>query len=926
MGKFVSKNNIKSIIGRLKGIFQPIGDYLTKEEAEENYVNIEVLSGSLNSFKEHTDLAFDNVDEKIDNLSSQKEDKFTLGKGLEMTEDRVLNVTLDTEVFKVVESLPTQPAEGDEKKIHLTLNSEGTEDNIYNEYLWIDDKWEKVGEYVAKIDLTPYITKEEIESTYAKQDGSYPNLIAGNAKNLEGNIEITNDRAARTTGGDNDVNSGYEAASIQSIRGNAIAWNQLINGDNTSYKADTWQYWKAAYTLVVGHKYYMNVIYTTDSSFIKTNNVLGLSHTGMFFGGTVNKEISPNETNVKWKAVVTSAPKSLGDNENTGMFYASFNPSGDPIYLADNQKHITFKNVMLIDLSLIYGLGNEPTAEQFEADYLKWFGRPLEYEAFDAGSLRSVKATGIKTVGFNLSSIDKFEGTVSNWAYPDGMSKGLTRILFTNTYGYEGRICITTKGICTNNNTLFVITYTDGTNSYSTDVEANTVFNIKSLTSPGKIVKNIKAVINKDEGNTLKIFNLCINFEWSGKRNGDYEPHWESIAKLPITELTSNGVKIFPDGLKRAGNVYDEIVVEGGVTKAIKRVGSVDLGSLSWGAEGGGYTRYVANLSINAGAWTSSFGLCGKYLYTLNLASFPSSTTDDMTILVNHNTVYVRNLSVENVSNLKQSLQGVILYYTLETPQEYIIDNFDLPLAYRIDDFGTEEIVQPTTSIAPILITKYGINAVDSIRRLPEKFDEIKENYWSKSNLEIGGRNLLKYTGSNISNVTPSATKGLIVKSNYITVGGNNSSTAVIYPRVFIKVDKSVFSKKEKFILSFEIKTSDNTQRIASIANGGSSPYVMSNYTVNTTTEWQKKVITFTNLVLGDEVQDDIYVQFWINPKASTTQAYDGITEIRNVKLERGTVATDWTPAPEDGEWIGTQTQYDALGTYDNSVTYYITE
>lgn len=52
-----------------------------------------------------------------------------------MTPERVLNVILDTTVFKVVASLPEQPASGDEQKIHLVpAESTGTQ-NIYNEYI-----------------------------------------------------------------------------------------------------------------------------------------------------------------------------------------------------------------------------------------------------------------------------------------------------------------------------------------------------------------------------------------------------------------------------------------------------------------------------------------------------------------------------------------------------------------------------------------------------------------------------------------------------------------------------------------------------------------------------------------------------------------------------------------------------------------------
>lgn len=80
----------------------------------------------------------------------------------------------------------------------------------------------------------------------------------------------------------------------------------------------------------------------------------------------------------------------------------------------------------------------------------------------------------------------------------------------------------------------------------------------------------------------------CINLSDSNK-NGTYEPYKKSSLHLNISTLTGklNGegesVTICPEGLKSVGSVYDEGIVENGfMTKIVKRVGSVDLGTLTW--------------------------------------------------------------------------------------------------------------------------------------------------------------------------------------------------------------------------------------------------------------------------------------------------------------------------------------------------------
>ena len=110
----------------------------------------------------------------IDTNDGKKQDKLTAGKGIEITSGNVINVTLDTDVFKYVESLPTTPASGDEGKIHLVKNTTAGEtsgsansQNTYDEYIWdaTAQKWELVGSSKVTIDMTPYLKLAELLST-----------------------------------------------------------------------------------------------------------------------------------------------------------------------------------------------------------------------------------------------------------------------------------------------------------------------------------------------------------------------------------------------------------------------------------------------------------------------------------------------------------------------------------------------------------------------------------------------------------------------------------------------------------------------------------------------------------------------------------------------------------------------------------------
>ena len=109
------------------------------------------------------------AEEPILNLTLQKGDKGDKGD----TGTSVLD-------FRVVQTLPTQNIST--TTIYLLRNQETTGNNLYDEYVYTNNNWEKIGD--TSVDLSNYYTKTEVDSELAdKQD----ELTAGT------NIEITND-------------------------------------------------------------------------------------------------------------------------------------------------------------------------------------------------------------------------------------------------------------------------------------------------------------------------------------------------------------------------------------------------------------------------------------------------------------------------------------------------------------------------------------------------------------------------------------------------------------------------------------------------------------------------------------------------------------------------------------------------------------
>ena len=87
-----------------------------------------------------------------------KQDKLVEGDGIKIEGDTISCIH-DKTLYKVVSELPQV---GEEHKIYLVVSTEQEENNIYNEWAYVNGAWEMLGTYKATIDLEPYVKKEEL--------------------------------------------------------------------------------------------------------------------------------------------------------------------------------------------------------------------------------------------------------------------------------------------------------------------------------------------------------------------------------------------------------------------------------------------------------------------------------------------------------------------------------------------------------------------------------------------------------------------------------------------------------------------------------------------------------------------------------------------------------------------------------------------
>lgn len=263
---------------------------------------------------------------------------------------------LDTVVAMVVTELPTTDIKTN--KIYLVKDST-TEGDLYQEYLYIDGKWEKVGTHKYEVDLTDYVRKEDAVTEVAaghsngKSQISYfvngqENVIdlmkattefdgvmsAADKQKLDGLSNYTLPIASATALGGIKLGSGLSATSDGTVSvsadvvAGAVQWNSIENKPNVAILDGNNEFVSDdgnIRTIISGNKFSVchrvdptqnmwNEVLTAGPNYISTNGIK------VFGGGDSNHAFTTNGRTFDLSTLVsTSDIQSISTDELNGI-------------------------------------------------------------------------------------------------------------------------------------------------------------------------------------------------------------------------------------------------------------------------------------------------------------------------------------------------------------------------------------------------------------------------------------------------------------------------------------------------------------------------------------------------------------------------------------------------------------------------------
>lgn len=319
--------------------------------------------------------------------------------------------------------------------------------------------------------------------------------------------------------------------------------------------------------------------------------------------------------------------------------------------------------IQIFDLTLMFGSGNEPTSvEEFEKIF------PADYYPYNAGEIISAGTEEIVEQGRNLINADDYYASCkqSDGSYVnDSLGFAYIDIPIGNFIG-KTLVATLKATVSAQPTSFFWLARIDGARVESSAekgerVLANTT-GIAKLTFTPKTKNDTLAMSYGQGRGDVIVRDIQVEL---GDTPTAYAPYHSNVYQIP------EAIKALPGYGWSAGTARNYVDYEN--KKYYQCVQSVDLGTLTWVVSPTGKVNFQTSQVIGQ-KLTKSYSIAPNFM----CLKYSTKTQDELwgkpnvigiTAAANvDGFVYVNDTSYTDATAFKQAMQGVMLYYELETP------------------------------------------------------------------------------------------------------------------------------------------------------------------------------------------------------------------------------------------------------------------
>ena len=542
-------------------------------------------------------------------------------------------------------------------------------------------------------------------------EAPHPKMTVGYAKNLIMPNDPTEQEFNFRQAGGGVIEDGV--AVIDKVKGHSVVWNQLIK----DFREPSNWLTSGNDVTVVGDK--IHIKFASASS----SNAFGVKSSA-FLAGHKYYVLMNNENAVPLTAIKLGSASSVGNSGSTltlnlpaitAAIPTSSESAGALWFWASDETRLEgdFSNIFAIDLTQMFGAGNEPTTYE---DFLQRKPFVEDEFAYNEGTIVNNKVEKVVTTGRNLWDEEWELGayhpsTGEKLASSNQIrSKNMFACLPRTSYYWRipNKANGTYMGFCSfyDISRVFISREPVGPNAFLT------------VTTPSN-ARFVAFNLRTEYGTTYNN-DICINLS-DPTINGQYFPYEKHELDLSwVKEIKDGeGVKLFEDGMKSAGTAFDEV----GKNKAIKRLAvSTFNGTEEWRIN-----SFANDKGVMAYQCYSKLKPINENIRCDRFVTGSWSSLAPMSIFaIPKHGIIIETDGTQSLADFKASLEAKPLdvYYELAEPIEVEYDEKNL--TYPVVAGGTEEAIASEPSSAFRTDVGYGIDAVKTILDLKARVEALE--------------------------------------------------------------------------------------------------------------------------------------------------------------------------------------------------------